>query len=106
MKLPIDTAAVTFLAAAPPEPVVDFQTKTPKADDAGQPIYAVQLVGLTGDGAEVISAKVAGEPKGITQGAQVKVTGLIAQPWARGDRSGISYRATRIEPAGTARSSS
>ena len=42
MKLPIDTSAIAFLCAMPPEPVVDFQTCRPKADDNGEPLYVIQ----------------------------------------------------------------
>ena len=36
---------------------------------------------------------------GIRQGHPVKVVGLVAQPWTMGDRSGVAFRAARIEPA-------
>lgn len=106
MKLPIDTSGITFLAAAPPEPVLDYDSKAPKLDESGQAVFAVQLVALTGGGAEVLSVKLTGEPKGIAQGIAVRVTGLIAQPWALGDRSGVAFKATRIEPTTMARSAS
>ena len=32
MKLPIDTSAIAFLCALAPEPVIDFETRRPKAD--------------------------------------------------------------------------
>jgi hypothetical protein len=89
---------MTFLCAVGPEPVVDFDSKRPKADESGAPLFAVQLVALAGGGAEVIVAKVAGEPKGVTQGAMVRVLGLVATPWAMGERSGVAFRAERIEP--------
>jgi hypothetical protein len=41
LKLPIDTSAIAFLCAMPPEPVVDFQTCQPKADD-GESLYVIQ----------------------------------------------------------------
>ena len=104
MKLPVDTASITFIAASAPEAVVDFETKAAKVDESGQVLYALQVVALTDGGAEVISVKVAGEPKGVSQGSALKLAGLIAQPWAMGDRSGIAFRASRIEPTGTARS--
>ena len=84
--------------------MVDFETKAAKVDESGQALYALQVVALTDGGAEVISVKVAGEPKGVSQGSALKLAGLTAQPWAMGDRSGIAFRASRIEPAGTARS--
>lgn len=108
MKLPIDVVGMTFLAAGSPEPVLDFESKAKKVDENGQAVFAVQLVVLVDGGAEVITAKVAGEPKGVGHGASVKVTGLVATPWSMGDRSGVAFRATRIEPAsgGSARAAS
>jgi hypothetical protein len=106
MKLPIDTGGITFIAAGVPEPALDFETKAAKVDDAGQPIFGVQVVALADGGAEVISVKVAGEPKGVAQGSALKLVGLTAQPWAMGDRSGVAFRAARIEPAGASRQAS
>ncbi len=106
MKLPIDTAGLTFLAAAAPEPALDYETKAAKVDERGVPIFAVQIVALVDGGAEVLAVKVAGEPKGVTQGSTVKLVGLTAQPWAMGDRSGVAFRASRIEPAGSGRPAS
>jgi hypothetical protein len=50
------------------------------------------------DQGEVLAVKVAGEPVGIRPGMAVEVAGLVAQPWALGERSGVSYRATAIRP--------
>jgi hypothetical protein len=99
MRLPIDVAGMTFLAAGSPEPVKDFDSKAAKVDENGEPIFAVQLVVLVDGGAQVITVKVAGDPKGVGHGVAVKVTGLVATPWSMGDRSGVAFRATRIEPA-------
>ena len=106
MRLPIDTAGITFLAAGPAEPALDYDTKAVKVDDAGQPIYAVQVVALSDGGAEVIAVKVAGEPKGVAQGTGLKLVGVTAQPWAMGDRSGVAFRAARVEAAGSGRQAS
>jgi hypothetical protein len=71
-------------------------------DTNGEPLYVVQLIAL-GDGeAEILAVKVPGQPSGLRQGHPVKVTGLVAQPWSMQDRSGVAFRATRIEPAVTA----
>ncbi|HZQ78111.1 MAG TPA: hypothetical protein VFE55_12320 [Acidimicrobiia bacterium] len=104
MKLPIDTNGMTFIAAGGPEAVVDFETKAAKIDETGQAIFSVQIVALSDGGAEVLGVKVAGEPKGIAQGVPVKLVGLVAQPWAMGDRNGVAFRATRIDLAGGGRS--
>ena len=102
MRLPIDTTGITFLVAGGPEPVRDFESKRQKTDETGAPLYAVQLVALDGDGAELISVKHAGEPANLTQGLPVRVAGLVANPWSMGDRSGVAFKAARIEPAGPA----
>jgi hypothetical protein len=100
VKLPVDTSAIAFLCAMPPEPVVDFETKRPRADENGEPLFVVQLVAMTDGAAEILAVKVPGMPaQGIRQGHPVKVVGLVAQPWTMGDRSGVAFRAARVEPA-------
>ena len=100
MKLPIDTSAIAFLCAMPPEPVVDFETRRPKADENGEPLYVIQLLAMGDGSADLLAVKVPGVPSAaIRQGAPVKVHGLVAQPWTMQDRSGVAFRAARIEQA-------
>jgi hypothetical protein len=99
MKLPVDTSAIAFLCAVEAEPVVDFETKRPRADENGEPLYMVQLIAMTDGAADIIAVKVPGQPSGLRQGHPVKVSGLVAQPWTMQDRSGVAFRAARIEPA-------
>ena len=102
MKLPVDTSALAFLCAVEAEPVVDFETRRPKADENGEPLYVVQLIAMTDGAAEIIAVKVPGMPSpAIRQGHPVKVTGLVAQPWTMNDRAGVAFRAARIEPVVT-----
>jgi len=52
------------------------------------------------DSADLTAVKVPGVPSAaIRQDAAVKVAGLVAQPWTMNDRSGVSFRAARVEPA-------
>jgi hypothetical protein len=100
MKLPVDTSAIAFLCAVEAEPVVDFETKRPRADENGEPLYLVQLIAMTDGAAEILAVKVPGMPsQAIRQGHPVKVHGLVAQPWTMADRAGVAFRAARIEPA-------
>jgi hypothetical protein len=72
----------------------------PKADENGEPLYVVKLLVMGEDSADLLAVKVPGVPStAIRQGAAVKVAGLVAQPWTMNNRSGVSFRATRIEPA-------
>ena len=99
MRLPIDTSAISFLCALAPEPVIDFETRRPKADENGEPLYVIQLLVMGEDSADLIAVKVPGVlSSGIRQGHPVKVIGLVAQPWTMGDRSGVAFRAVRVEP--------
>ena len=102
MRLPIDTSQLTFMCAAPARPVTDFETKQHKADlTTGELLYNVQVVALDSEGAEVIQLKVAGDPK-VGQGAMLQLDGLVALPWSMGERSGVSFRANKIEANGVA----
>ena len=47
----------------------------------------------------MITVKVAGELKGIGEFTPVKVTDLVATTWTMDDRSGVSFRAAKVEVA-------
>jgi hypothetical protein len=99
MKLPVDTSSIAFLCALEPQPVLDFETRRPRADENGEPLYVVQLIALAEGEAEILAVKVPGQPSGIRQGHPIKVHGLVAQPWSMNDRAGVAFRAARVEPA-------
>ena len=85
-----------------PPPVIapHIETRRPKADENGEPLYVIQLLAMGDGSADLLAVKVPGVlSSGIRQGHPVKVTGLVAQPWTMADRSGVSFRAARIEPA-------
>ena len=68
MRLPIDTSGMTFLCAVAASPVLDFESRRQRADvDTGEALYALQLLALNGDAAEIVKVTVAGEPK-VTAG--------------------------------------
>src|SRR5256885_8467784 len=97
-QLPIDTSAVSFIDVMPPEPVLDRQTKQQKADANGEPLYSIELVCIGAEGDEILSVKFPGTPPaGIRQGMPVKLTGLTVTDRAIGDRSGLTFRATKVE---------
>lgn len=106
MRLPIDTSAVNFVAAGEPEAAGDFETKAPKTDEAGQPVFNVHLFAVGAGGRDVITVKVSGQPKGIGEFTPVKVRDLVATTWAMGDRAGVSFRASGVETQSPPRSAS
>jgi hypothetical protein len=54
------------------QPVLAFDTKQPRADENGEPLYVVQLIALAEGEAEILAVKVPGLPSGIRQGHPVK----------------------------------
>ena len=97
MRLPIDTATVKFAAAGPAEPVLDFETRQPKTDENGVPLFNVPVFAAGSGAKDSITIKVAGEVKGLSEFTIVKITNLIASTWEVGSNHGVSFRADRIE---------
>ncbi|MFF7687384.1 hypothetical protein ACFZB6_14655 [Streptomyces syringium] len=100
-SIPVDTTRLGVLrCAVAPEPKMSgFETKEVKRDRDGNTIYTVAvMVRQDGRRVSVIEISVTGEPKGVVEGAEVRVTGLEAFSWAMGDRHGISFRAAAITP--------
>jgi hypothetical protein len=98
MELPIDTSGLTFLCALSPRPVVDDETAQPEVDGQGRPLYAVSLVVLGEQGAQVLSVQCAGEPDpAVRQGAFVRVLGLVASSWWVDDMAGATFTAASVE---------
>jgi hypothetical protein len=92
MQLPIDTTNLTLLAGRI-EPVIDFETRQPRADANGELIYGVDVVAFGSDAPQIWPVKVSGQPRGVSVGQHVKITGLMATPWSREGRSGVAFRA-------------
>ncbi|WP_438491697.1 SCO3933 family regulatory protein [Streptomyces asiaticus] len=100
-SIPVDTTRLGVLrCAVGPEPkIADFESKEVKKDRDGNTIYTVAVtVRQDGRRVSVIEIAVPGEPKGVVEGTEVRVTGLEAFAWAMGDRHGISFRAAAITP--------
>ncbi len=71
MILPISTTGLIVLCGGNAEPVSDFSTGQPKLDATSNlPLYAAPLILLMSTGPEVIAAKVAGMPNGLTVGGE------------------------------------
>ena len=97
MQLPIVTSNLTLLAGRV-EPVIDFETRQPRADANGEPVYGVDVVAFGTEAPQIWPVKISGQPRGVAVGQQITVTGLIAtvEPGGsqrhrlpcRGDRAG------------------
>ncbi|WP_276970228.1 hypothetical protein [Ferrimicrobium acidiphilum] len=98
MQIQVRTEGVTYVVARGPAPVMDRDSGNEKVDSDGVVLHMLQLVAMSPDGAEVLQVRVSGKPAGLVTGQPVKVTNLVAIPWAIGDKNGVSFRADSVAP--------
>lgn len=99
MRFPIDKTAIRFTCGTAPQPVKDYGTGSQKADENGEPLFAVGVLAMANGEAELISVKVPGKVHaGVVPGAAVQVDGLVAAHWSVEGKSGLYFRCSRIEP--------
>lgn len=99
MQLAVDLSTVRFAAAGQSRPHLDYTTKTQKLDDQGQPLYEVRLFVIGAGDPEAITVRVPGDQKSLAEFQPVRVHGLTATTWSMGERSGVTFRATKVEAA-------
>jgi hypothetical protein len=101
--IPIDLGKLAgFTLALLPEPYADRETGEARTDRAtGLPIYLVGVnVSLPAEReAYALTIRVPGEPAGLQLNQVVRVHDLVAVPWDRDGRSGVTYRASAVTPA-------
>ncbi len=103
MRLPIDTSEMAFQVVSRPEPLRDPTSGRARTTREGAPLFMVQLVTSWRGAVGTIAVEVAREPSAdLRPGVVVDVAGLAAVSWTVGNRSGLVFRAERIEPAGGA----
>ena len=79
--LPIDTSAWSCTASTAPEPVVDFDTKRPKADANGAPLYSFQVVAYAPKGAQLLLvSSPASRPPASRAGCRCTSPGSLLTP--------------------------
>ena len=92
MRLPIDTATVKFAAAGPAEPVLDFETRQPKTDENGVPLFNVPVFAAGSGVKDSITIKVAGKVKTLAEFTLINALGKLVPvsvgrakelPWGR-----------------------
>lgn len=103
MRLRVDSSTYQFLVVREAEPKRQYEEgkrreeRAPKVDANGEILWEVQLV-VMGDGdADIVRVSVPGDPK-VGQGEMVRVEELTAQPWEMDGRSGMSFRASAVQP--------
>lgn len=71
-----------------------------RRDREGNPLWITGLSVRQPEGRRVdtIDVTTVGQPQGLTEGSEVKVTNLWARDWALEGRTGTTYRADAITP--------
>ena len=62
MEWPIDTSAFSFMGSLPPDPVLDLQTKEQKTGANGEPLYSMELMCFSEEGAALLTVSFPGTP--------------------------------------------
>jgi hypothetical protein len=103
VEWPIDTSAFSFMGSLPPERVLDHQTKQQKTGANGQPLYSMELMCFSEEGAELLTVSFPGTPAmGLKPGMPVKVTSLSVSHCSVDALDGLRFRAAKVEPLGVA----
>ncbi|MFJ9818794.1 hypothetical protein ACIRU3_26785 [Streptomyces sp. NPDC101151] len=98
---PIDVARLGQIRCViAPEPRTTPEGET-RRDREGNPLWITGLSVRQAEGrrTDVVHVVTSGQPTGLTEGAEVRLTNLWANEWAVDGRSGTTYRADAITPA-------
>lgn len=107
VSVPVDTSALTFLAAGTPAPKIkNRKTGELKTDASGRTLYDVPALMRSAQArqGEPVTLVVPDEPQGVDMGVPLAVSGLVAYVWGFEDdehrlRYGVSWRAASVVPA-------
>ena len=102
-RIPVDTSSLSFTVAEEARPVTDFETKTRKVNDNGEPLFSLNVLVTGSSEISIISVKIPSVPDGLSVNDPVKLVGLSAAPWVNGNRASLSFSADRIESAARAK---
>ena len=99
MQFRVDTDGMTFIVGGI-RGVMEFETKAPVLDkSSGVPLFDVDVMAVvTNERPEQLTVRVVGQPSGIEIGSRVRFADLSARTWEMGDRHGVAFKASRVEP--------
>ena len=100
MPLPVDTTKITTLCGAPPEAMVERDTGAPRTNQQGQPLFRAEVIVMGCGRPLILGVRTAKEPKGLSLGAPIHLTGLTVSTFtAKDGGTGVFYDADAIESA-------
>jgi hypothetical protein len=96
LMLPIAVEKLLVIATGDAKPSIDRQTGQQRTDANGALVWDLEVVLIGNGGAETVRVRIPHKLE-VAPGAQLKAVNLTALSWQNGDRSGVSYRAEKIE---------
>jgi hypothetical protein len=99
MDVPINTASLQALVTEPPRPRLDYQTKTPKTDPNGVPLWQVRVVLVDGKDSAPVRISVPGEPQ-VSVMQPVRLVGLAVRVLEIRGETSTSWMVERLEVLG------
>jgi hypothetical protein len=105
-SIPIDNSRLLSVKYLGTNPSLDFETKEPKRNSDGVPIYEVQVViaseGFGGaEENELLKVKIAAvQPPRVGPLDEMEFVNFVARAWSNNGKSGISFSADGIKAVG------
>jgi hypothetical protein len=99
MDFKINTDGMLWVVADTPQQRVEFESKAPKVNSDGEPIWQVRLLGMDGVSSAPIRVGVVGDP-GLSQGQFVTPHNLTLHVVERKGDTVLWWTADRVEGAG------
>lgn len=93
----IDITDKTFMVTKEAWPKVDNVGVQRAEKTTGLPMWATEMVCTDADGGTIITVTTAGKQPDLDVGEHITPIALVAHFWTTNGRSGVSYRADRIE---------
>ncbi len=100
MILSIDTTRSKYMLASSPESLVDRQSGQPRHDSGGKALMQCDIVEMGPNGAQILRVKFPAGPANLEPNTMVTLMELTAAPWSIDGKSGVSFTARAITPAG------
>jgi len=96
--IPVDCSKLTTIVGGLIQPATT-EDGSPRRDKQGRTLFNVPVVVVAeGGNAEAMNVRVPGPVPQIPALTPVRIVGLVARPWAIGERSGVSFSAEALQP--------
>lgn len=99
LAIPVAVENVSAVLTGAPIPVTEYGTETPRIDrNSGQPLFSWPVLLICGGRSATVYVKVPGVPPlaDMAPGIGIAFADLVAIPWSRDTRGGVSFSARGV----------